>query len=104
MFVRFLFPMAFLALTFIAQSPANAVGFVLVWADNSDNEDGFTIERKTGVNGTFSRIASLGPDVTSYVDSGLADATAYCYRINAVNSAGNSAYSPEVCGTTPAVP
>jgi len=33
----------------------------LAWADNSSNETGFKIERKTGSGGTYSQIATVGP-------------------------------------------
>jgi hypothetical protein len=35
------------------------------------------------------------------VNPNLAANTTYCYRLRAYNSAGNSAYSSEVCVTTP---
>ena len=76
--------------------------FQPTWVDNSQNEDGFNIERKLGTTGTFSLLATVGPNVTSYSDNNLADSTIYCYRLNAFNSAGNSAYSNEACETTPA--
>jgi hypothetical protein len=87
----------------ITQTSVNAASFQLTWSDNSSNEDGFNIERKTGSGGSFSRITTVGANTTSYVNSGLADNTTYCYRVNAFNSAGASAYTSEVCGTTPAV-
>jgi Divergent InlB B-repeat domain len=86
----------------IAQTSVYAASFQLTWSDNSSNEDGFNIERKTGSAGTFSRIATVGSNTTSYVNSNLADNTTYCYRVSAFNSAGASAYTSEVCGTTPA--
>jgi hypothetical protein len=103
-FSRALVFFVLLILPFVSfvDQPHGAAGFQLIWADNSTNEDGFNIERKTGTSGLFARIASVGAGVTSYTDAGLADATTYCYRVNAFNSAGNSPYAPEVCGTTPA--
>jgi hypothetical protein len=96
--------LVFSPVSFVDQPHANAASFQLTWADNSTNEDGFIIERKTGTSGIFARIASVGANVTVYTDSSLADAMTYCYRVNAFNSAGSSAYSPELCGTTPAQP
>jgi hypothetical protein len=71
----------------------------LSWTDNSNNEEGFRIERKTGAQ-DFSEIAQVGPNTTSYSDTGLAAATTYTYRIRAYNNAGNSAYSNEASATT----
>ena len=80
---------------------SNAAQLTLTWTDNSTNEDGFAIERKTGSTGTFAQIGTVGPNVTSYIDARVASATTYCYRVLAFNVAGSSAYSSEVCGTTP---
>jgi hypothetical protein len=68
----------------------------LTWTDNSDNEDGFRVERCQGNNCTnFAQIVELGsPNVTAFSDSGLARNTWYRYRVRAFNAAGgNSAYS-----------
>ena len=73
----------------------------LSWDDNSDNEDGFKIERKTGAGGTYSQIATVGPNVTTYPDTGLIPCTTYFYRVMAYNAAGNSAYSNVASATTP---
>lgn len=65
--------------------------------DNSSNEDGFKIERRPGTTQTFTEIAILGTNVTSYNDSGLVDGETYCYRVFAFNAAGSSPYSNEEC-------
>src|SRR3972149_4782175 len=59
------------------------------------------IERKTGISGTFAQFATVGANVTSYIDSGLTSGSTFCYRLLAYNVAGDSAYSTEACGTTP---
>ena len=69
----------------------------LAWTDNSDNEDGFGIERKTGTNGTFAQIATVAANISSYEDSGLIAGNTYCYRVNAFNTAGTSAYTNQAC-------
>jgi thiol-disulfide isomerase/thioredoxin len=79
----------------------------LIWQDNSDNETGFKIERKTGTTGVFSQIVTIGATTgygsgVYYEDSGLAANTTYCYRVRAYNAAGNSSYSNEACATTQA--
>jgi predicted phage tail protein len=77
----------------------------LTWSDNASNESGFKIERCTGVGCTnFAQIATVGSNVTTYTNSGLAASTAYSYRVRAYNSGGDSAYSNVVSATTTAQP
>ncbi len=81
----------------------------LTWWDNSTDETGFKIERKTGTTGTFSQIATVGAISGTgsggyYENSGLSASTTYCYRVRAYNSAGDSSYSSESCATTNAPP
>jgi len=75
-------------------------GVSLSWKDNSDNEDGFKLERKLSVTSGYSLIATLGVGVSSYVDSGLDAQTMYYYRVYAYNSSLNSLYSNEVYAQT----
>jgi len=72
----------------------------LSWADNSNNETGFKIERKTGASGTYSQIDTPGANVTSYSDTGLSEAITYYYRVRAYNGAGESDYSNEASAAT----
>ena len=67
----------------------------LAWTDNSTSEDGFKIERKIGTAGTYALIATVGPNVTSYSNTGLTENTEYIYRIRAYNAGGHSNYSNE---------
>ena len=41
----------------------------LSWTDNSNNETGFKIQRKTGITGTYADITTTGANVTAYNDS-----------------------------------
>lgn len=61
------------------QSEASAGQLHLTWTDNSNNEDAFKIERKTGTTGTYIEIATVGANVTSYTDTNLTDGATYCY-------------------------
>ena len=70
----------------------------LTWVDNSDNEDGFEIEKKVTAEGTFSPLPKLPVNTTSYTDTGLTMNQVYCYRLRAFNVAGYSGYSNEACG------
>ena len=72
----------------------------LVWIDNSSDETGFRIERKTGPGGTYAEIATVGANVTSYNNTGLSSSTLYYYRVRATNAVGDSAYSAEANATT----
>ncbi|MFZ2808072.1 MAG: BACON domain-containing carbohydrate-binding protein [Desulfosalsimonadaceae bacterium] len=72
----------------------------LTWSDNSDNEDGFKIERKIGAGGIYSEIATTSSNIESYHDSGLAAHTEYFYRIRAFKGAARSLYSPETVEVT----
>jgi uncharacterized delta-60 repeat protein len=66
----------------------------LSWQDNAGTEDGFRIERCLGVGCTeFALVATVGHDVTTYVDGGLSRNTQYTYRVQAFNDAAGSAYS-----------
>jgi len=76
---------------------ARAGSLRLTWTDNSNNEAGFKIERKTGSNGSFALIATVAANTTSYTDSGLTDGMTYCYRLLAYDASRTSAYSNEGC-------
>lgn len=73
----------------------------LSWQDNSDNEDGFKIERS--VNGTaFEKIASVPADTTSFTDRSTDKGNLYLYRVRAFNEFGFSGYTNLARYETPA--
>lgn len=64
----------------------------LSWQDNSNNEDGFKLDRST--DGTvFSQIRTLPSNTTAFLDEGLTDGTQYFYRVRAYDANGTSEYS-----------
>ncbi len=65
----------------------------LTWLDESNNEDGFILERKMGETGSWALTDSLPANTTEFNDSGLLDGMLYYYRVYAYNSFANSAYS-----------
>ena len=70
-----------------------AADLTVSWTDNSSAETGFEIER-SGDGVTFTTVASVGANVTSYVDRNLPSDAGYWYRIRAYNDSGaRSAYS-----------
>ena len=77
----------------------------LTWTDNSNNETGFKIERRSETETAFSEIATVSANTTTYTDTGLQADTTYYYRVRAYDANGNSDYSNEasvktsVCAT-----
>ena len=64
--VFFVFSLLAAATTYRAE--ATAASFTLSWVDDSADEDGFEIERKTGTDGTYAQVATVGANVTSNTD------------------------------------
>lgn len=62
----------------------------LDWMDNSDNEDGFYVERKPKF-GDFEVISQTGINITSFIDN--VPKGKYAYRVQAFNSQMTSDYS-----------
>ncbi|MGI8907598.1 MAG: fibronectin type III domain-containing protein [Candidatus Sumerlaeaceae bacterium] len=88
----------------LTASPVNSTSIFLTYQDNSLNETGFTLERRTGAVGAFSPVATLPANSSSYTDNNLTPATEYWYRLQAFNLAGASPYSNETSATTPSTP
>ena len=93
-----LIPLLIFSAVFL-QGKSDAAEHQITWTDNSNNEDGFKIERKTETS-AFTQIDVTGGNVTSYTDSTPLSGTIYCYRVRAFNTAGGSAYSNEDCSTS----
>jgi uncharacterized protein (TIGR02145 family) len=76
----------------------------LTWKDNSTNETGFKVERKTD-SGNFTEIGSTAADVTIFSDKTVILNTNYTYRVYSFNKVGKSIqYSNEVSIKTINVP
>jgi hypothetical protein len=85
--------------TNLAATAGSAFKITLAWTDNSNNEAQFKIERRSG-GGSFTQIATVGSDTTSYSDTSVSSGTQYFYRVRASNVIGDSAYSNEANATT----
>ncbi|MFM1770158.1 MAG: hypothetical protein RJA22_2687 [Verrucomicrobiota bacterium] len=103
-------PSATASATTLATTPAAPSGLTataqtglrisLSWADNASNEANFSIERSTRATSGFKAIATVGANVTAFTDGiGLSSGKIYYYRVRAINSAGNSAYSNTASAT-----
>ncbi|MBI3651915.1 MAG: choice-of-anchor D domain-containing protein [Acidobacteria bacterium] len=75
----------------------------LAWTDNSINEQGFKVERSLDGQ-TFTEIATVAANVTTYSDTTVAPSTLYFYRVFAFNNFGNSQPTNVVDATTPTPP
>lgn len=83
----------------LAANTASSTQINLSWTDNANDETGFELERSTDAL-SFTKIADLGANVTTYQHTGLAPATRYWYRVLAKNTAGKSGYSNIANATT----
>ena len=96
--------------TALVASAVSASQINLTWTDNANNETGYVVERCQGAGcSTFTGIATLGANVTSYNNNtGLTASTPYSYRVAATIGAATSGYSNTASattqGTTPAAP
>jgi FtsP/CotA-like multicopper oxidase with cupredoxin domain/fibronectin type 3 domain-containing protein len=80
----------------------------LSWTDNAGNETGFVIERASvvnGVAGAFLQIATAPANAangaTSFIDTSVADGSAYLYQVRDQNAAATSAPSNTAAVSTP---
>jgi PKD repeat protein len=79
----------------------------MTWTDNSNNEDGFAVERCRGTAAfcganpsQFAEITRTGPNIDYHGDTGLPPGTTFTYRVRAFNVSGNSPYSNTSTATT----
>jgi YVTN family beta-propeller protein len=96
----------------LRSTDANQTYIELTWADNSSSESGYRIERKKisdeegaqsttndeegTASGTFTLIATVGPNVTSYRDRDIEPYGTYAYRVQAYAGSDASGYSSVV--------
>ncbi|HWP95773.1 MAG TPA: stalk domain-containing protein [Syntrophomonadaceae bacterium] len=94
--------------TLTLRSPSNLTAesseigkVVLHWTDNSTNETGFTIERKSSSDDSYFPIDNEGANVTTYEQNELSvyavfPGEDYFYRVKAYNNSDSSGYSNDV--------
>jgi PKD repeat protein len=75
----------------------------LIWTSAATDEFGYYVDRSTdGVS--FTKVATLGVDETSYSDTGLSAAATYYYQVRAYNGSGASDPSNTASATTQSAP
>lgn len=84
----------------VSATPAGAFALNVTWADTSNNETGFKIDRFDSITGTYSVVGSVGAGVTSFQNTGLSPATSYTYRVRSFNASADSVNSTTASGTT----
>ena len=65
----------------------------LIWEDQSDNEDGFFIERSDGDANGFEQIGFVTENINIFSDTTVNVGIDYFYRVQSFNNGGESAYS-----------
>ena len=98
-FIRSFVPQGPLKLTYISSRQKIS----LKWSDQSTDEAGFVIERKTE-DGNWSEIGKVGANILSYNNEAELYNTKYYYRVKSFSKFGKSVPSNSVLFTTPADP
>jgi len=85
--------------TDLTATPVSDTQTSLSWTDNATDEAAYKIERMTDTV-TWTQIATLGANATSYVDSALTEGTPYYYRVTATKGLFASLRSNMIHATT----
>ena len=78
--------------TGLTATAASASRIDLAWTDNANNETGFDVQRSTN-GSSFTTIITVGANVQTYANTGLAKNRLYYYRVRAVKSGSPPVYS-----------
>lgn len=82
--------------TGLAVAQATGSGAQLTWEDNSADETGFRVERRTNADGTYATVGTVGSNVTGFLDPGpFAGGNVYYYRVIGTGPSGDSPPSNE---------
>ncbi len=73
---------------------------ILLWNDNSGNEQGFYIERSDNGGTTWTRVGQTAANTATFRNNGLTTKTTYLYRVQAFNNNGLSNYTNTLTVTT----
>lgn len=92
------------AATDVVATTVSATHLSVTWSDNSAGEAGYRIERSSDGGTTWVVVATPEIDAQTYVDSELAPATAYAYRVVATSPQGDSEVSATATAITLTLP
>ena len=81
--------------TNLAASSIAATQLVVAWADIS-GETSYSVERKTGLAGSWAQIGLTTVSSTTFTDTGVSLGNNYFYRVSAINGALTSPVSDEL--------
>ena len=88
----------------LTATPLSQSQIRLSWTDNSNNENGFKVERSPDGTSGWAQITTVVTDTQTYTNTGLTCNTPYYYRVRAYNGGGDSDYSNTADATTSACP
>lgn len=83
----------------LAAAASSSTTIDLFWQDNSNNEEDFEVQMRSGGNG-FQTIGTVAANTTGAQVEGLEPETPYTFRVRARNAAGSSDFSNEATATT----
>jgi titin len=87
----------------ITISNVSTMGLTITWNDVASNESGYRVYRSTD-GSSYTKVAELAANSSSFSDSGLSAETTYFYKIAAWNSAGEAITSSVAQSTQKAAP
>ena len=85
----------------LSANAPNSNSIQLNWQDNSSSEENFVIESANSANGPFTLLATLPANTTQYTHLGLNPGQSVWYRVKAMATYVESAYSNTATATTP---
>jgi titin len=84
----------------LTATPISASKVTLAWADNSNNETGFVVQRSSDGGNTWITLAMTAANITTYDDTSVTGATTYEYQVQAYNTFSTSGFTSVASATT----
>src|SRR5206468_427185 len=84
-------------------TPENT-GVRLLWDNTSKNENGFSVERSADGGSSYTPLAVVDADASSYLDTSVSGGVSYLYRVGSEINGGTPSYSNTTSAEFPATP